>query len=181
MTMSLAKRDSPSAQRNKEPIWNILSTKVTPQLGSSSSDNNNKKEPIQVLEIAAGCGVHSHYFALQMLHQSGIPFQWYPSDPDADSRASIQAYIHDEPKVKDNLHSPVEVLLDDNGIIPKDDNQLVRQKTFQLMLCINMIHISPWSATLGLLKVAGEQLANGGILYLYGPYKLGGTTAESNL
>jgi hypothetical protein len=44
-----------------------------------------------------------------------------------------------------------------------------------------MIHISPWEATVGLMKTAGQKLKKGGALYLYGPYKQGGTCVESNL
>jgi hypothetical protein len=38
-------------------------------------------------------------------------------------------------------------------------------------ICINMIHISPWEATLGLMRGAGRILASGSLLYLYGPYR----------
>ena len=49
------------------------------------------------------------------------------------------------------------------------------------ILCINMIHISPWAATLGLMRGAGALLPPGGVLYLYGAYKRGGAhTAPSN-
>merc|ERR1719457_378685 len=53
--------------------------------------------------------------------------------------------------------------------------------TFHLMTCINMIHISPWSATVGLFKVSSQFLADNGVLLCYGPYKVNGTAAESNL
>src|SRR4030095_14699372 len=42
------------------------------------------------------------------------------------------------------------------------------------IVCINMIHISPWSATLGVLRGAGKLLPAGGVLFLYGPYRRGG-------
>jgi hypothetical protein len=49
------------------------------------------------------------------------------------------------------------------------------------ILCINMVHISPWAATLGLLRGAARLLGGGGVLYLYGAYKRGGRhTAPSN-
>jgi hypothetical protein len=49
------------------------------------------------------------------------------------------------------------------------------------ILCINMVHISPWAATLGLMRGAGRLLAVGGLLYLYGAYRRGGRhTAPSN-
>ncbi|CAB9497951.1 Methyltransferase-like 26 [Seminavis robusta] len=166
----MAKRDSPSAQRNKEPIWNMLSAKVLPAIPK-------KDEPLRVLEIAAGCGVHSHHFSLQ-LDQTKTPFLWYPSDPEESSRASIQAYLDDEPTLKDKLQSPIDVTLHEDG--PTDPN-LVNGLTFDLCICINMIHISPWSATLGLMNLAGNKLSSGGILFLYGPYKVNGSAVESNL
>ena len=49
------------------------------------------------------------------------------------------------------------------------------------MTCINMIHIAPWSATLGLMECAGKVLRKGGMLVCYGPYKVGGTAVESNI
>lgn len=167
LNMQSAKRDSPSAQRNKEPIWEILSSKVLPSI----------KEPLQVLEVACGNGVHSHHFALQ-LEQQGKIFEWYPSDPDEESRASTQVYLDDEPSLKDKMQSPIDVTLAENGPM---DSTVVNDKMFNLVTCINMIHISPWSATLGLMKMAGDQLSSCGILFLYGPYKVNGQTAESNL
>ncbi|MBU6498767.1 MAG: DUF938 domain-containing protein, partial [Rhodospirillales bacterium] len=48
-------------------------------------------------------------------------------------------------------------------------------------LCINMIHIAPWDAAIGLVRTAGRMLSPGGVLYLYGPYRRGGAhTAASN-
>jgi hypothetical protein len=41
----------------------------------------------------------------------------------------------------------------------------------EAMVCINMIHISPWAATLSLMQVAGQILPHNGVLYLYGPYR----------
>ena len=49
------------------------------------------------------------------------------------------------------------------------------------IICINMVHISPWEATLGLIKGAAAILPPGSPLYLYGPYIRGGfATAPSN-
>jgi len=49
------------------------------------------------------------------------------------------------------------------------------------LICCNMIHIAPWAATGGLIAGAGRTLAPGGLLYLYGPYKIDGRhTAPSN-
>ena len=49
------------------------------------------------------------------------------------------------------------------------------------LVCINMIHIAPWTAAEGLMRGAGRVLPPGGLLYLYGPYRRGGQhTAPSN-
>ena len=69
VALNMAKLDSPSAQRNKEPIWDILSSKVLPLI---------QQDSLQVLEVAAGCGVHSHYFSLQLVQQNKREFEWYP-------------------------------------------------------------------------------------------------------
>ena len=133
--------------------------------------------PLRVLEIAAGCGVHSHHFSLS-LEKIGVPFVWYPSDPDTTSRASIQGYLDDESSLTGKLQPPVDLSLVEDGAV---DKTFLQDKTFDVIICINMIHISPWSATLGLMKLAGESLVDGGMLYLYGPYLVGGAAVESNL
>ena len=62
-----------------------------------------------------------------------------------------------------------------------EDTESLLRDPLDLIICINMIHISNWEATLGLMKVAGEKLSRKGYLYCYGPYKIGGTAVESNL
>ena len=48
-------------------------------------------------------------------------------------------------------------------------------------MCCNMIHIAPWAACEGLIAGAARTLPLGGLLYLYGPYKISGEhTAPSN-
>jgi hypothetical protein len=49
------------------------------------------------------------------------------------------------------------------------------------IVCINMIHISPWQSTLDLMAGGNDILGAGGVLFLYGPYKRDGAhTAPSN-
>lgn len=162
------KLDSPSAQRNKEAIWSVLETKVFAE---------NKNE-LRVLEIAAGVGVHSHYFCQQLqAKQNFETIQWFPTDPREESRRSIEAYRTD---VSEILQAPLALTLNEHGVV--EDLQELEKKTFDLIVCINMIHISPWEATVGLMKAAQRLLKPGsGILYCYGPYKEGGTAVESNL
>jgi hypothetical protein len=164
--------DSPSAQRNKEPIWNVLSEIVLPLLP--------KDEPLSILEIAAGCGVHTEHFASK-LSEREPSFQYYPTDLDPVSRVSIQGRIQ-QSKLVDNVSDPLSLTLDANGIVDEETAAaLDSQGDLELILCINMIHISPWDATRGLMKLAGKKLRKGGILFCYGPYKVGGTAVASNL
>jgi SAM-dependent methyltransferase len=142
---------SPSAERNREPILAVL-RHALPATG-------------RVLEIASGTGQHAMYFAGAM---PGL--DWQPSDADADARASIAAWIaHDGLR---NVRAPLalDVHQPDWGVDSLD-----------AVVCINMIHISPWSATQALFAGASRRLVDGGVLYLYGPYKRGGAhTAPSN-
>jgi Protein of unknown function (DUF938) len=117
-----------------------------------------------VLEVASGTGEHCAYFAT---HLPALRFQ--PSDPDAPSRVSIAAWT----KELANVAAPIE-LDASSATWPINAADAV--------MCINMIHISPWSATLGLLRGASMLLAEGGALFLYGPYRRGGEhTAPSNV
>lgn len=117
-----------------------------------------------VLEVASGGGEQSVHFA-----RAFPPLDWQPSDPDPAALTSIKAWVADAGLP--NLREPVE--LDAAGTWPIDRADAI--------LCINMVHISPWGATLGLLNGAGRLLPPGGPLYLYGSYRRRGIeTAPSN-
>jgi Protein of unknown function (DUF938) len=145
------KRSAPATERNREPIAAVL-REVLPQQGA-------------VLEIASGSGEHAVYFA-------GLfpGLLWQPTDPDPGALASIRAW-RDE-AVLENLLEPLR--LDAAAVtwpITSAD----------AILCINMIHISPWAATEGLMRGAGRLLAPAAPLILYGPYRRAGVpTAPSN-
>jgi hypothetical protein len=117
-----------------------------------------------VVEVASGTGEHAAYLA-RMLPE----LDWQPSDPDPDALTSIAAWVADAGLP--NLREPVQ--LDAGGTWPITQAGAV--------LCINMVHISPWAATLGLLDGAARLLPSGAPLYLYGPYRREGIlTAPSN-
>ena len=147
------KQYAPATERNREPILKVLS-EVLPQ--------NSK-----VLEIASGTGEHAVYFA------SKLPSYWIPSDINPESRSSITAWKNDA--AINNLDFPLSI------DVTRDNWQSSVTEEINSIVNINMIHIAPWQACLGLMKGAGQILPPSGILYLYGPYKRNGEhTAVSN-
>jgi len=148
------KQFAPATTRNRDPILTVLK-QVLPPTGT-------------VLEIASGTGEHAVYFAPRLR-----PRYWLPSDVDPASLDSIQAWQAEFPC--EGLYPPLEIdVISDNWWQP------VRYD-LNAIVCINLIHIAPWSACEGLMKGAGQLLPAGGILYLYGPFKQEGVhTATSN-
>jgi cyclopropane fatty-acyl-phospholipid synthase-like methyltransferase len=148
------RRYAPATERNREPILAILQ-QVLPPTGT-------------ILEISSGTGEHSIFMAPQL-----APRQWLPSDPDPVARASIKAWQQFTPV--SNLHPPID-------LDASSDRWLVESKQpVTAIVNINMIHIAPKAAYLGLFAGAQRILRVGGILYLYGPFKQGSIhTAPSN-
>ena len=146
------KRHAPAAERNREPIAAVLSEEL-PATGL-------------VLEVASGTGEHAVHFA-----RTYPRLAWQPSDPDAQSRASIDAWRADAELA--NLLEPIAL---DASAPPWPIAQA------DAVVCINMVHISPVAATEGLLAGAALLLAPGAPLILYGPYlEAEVETAPSNL
>lgn len=162
-----ARQFAPATQRNREPILQVLQ-EVLPPTGT-------------VLEISSGTGEHATFFAPQLQ-----PRQWLPSDMNPDARASIQAWRSHSPAK--NLHPPIALdtqdsiwAVEQSELFPELANLNLQQSPITAIVNINMIHIAPWSACLGLMAGAGRILPTEGILYLYGPYKQKGHhTAPSN-
>jgi len=117
-----------------------------------------------VLEVASGSGEHTAHFAQAL---PDLTFQ--PSDPDPDARASIDAWSEDLANVRPALTLDAAA---ETWPVDRADS----------VVCINMIHISPWEATVGLIRGAARRLPPKGSLFLYGPYfRDGVATAPSNL
>jgi hypothetical protein len=146
-----ARRVAPHVARNTAPIIEVL-RQILPESGS-------------VLEVASGSGEHAVHFA-----RAFPQLRFQPSDPDPVALRSIEAWRTEE-KLP-NLLPPIQLdAAREDWPVPGMD----------AILCINMIHISPWTATQGLLRGAGALLADGAPLYLYGPYRQQGVeTAPSN-
>jgi hypothetical protein len=162
-----ARQYAPATQRNREAILEVL-LQVLPPTGT-------------VLEVSSGTGEHAVFFAPRLIGR-----MWIPSDPNPVARASIAAWREYCPA--DNLYPPLALnACDSVWAIERDElpESLqgidFKRDPIVAIVNINMIHIAPWSACLGLIAGAGRILPAGGILYLYGSFKQGGRhTAPSN-
>jgi SAM-dependent methyltransferase len=141
----------PHVARNREPILAVLKRLLPARA--------------LVLEVASGSGEHAAFFAKALPSVS-----WLPSDIDAKALASIAAF-RAEAGVP-NLLAPVRLDVTAAAWPVKRLNAIV---------CNNMTHIAPWAASEGLMAGAARTLRAGGIVFLYGPYKIDGRhTARSN-
>ncbi len=148
------RRHAPATLRNRDAILAAL-TRHLPARGA-------------VLEVASGTGEHAAHFAAALPH---LVFR--PSDPDADARASIDAWAADArlPNLRAALALDVTAPDWEGAVAGGVD----------AVLCINMVHIAPWAAAQGLMRGAGRLLPAGGVLCLYGPFRREGRhTAPSN-
>ncbi len=146
------KRFAPATQRNRQPILDIL-RRVLPARG-------------QVLEIAAGTGEHAAFFAGEFPNLT-----WQPTDTEPMALASIASWVAEA--ALPNLKAPLEL---DVCSLPWPVTAA------DAVVCINMIHISPWRSCVALCQGASAILPRGGLLYLYGPYlQREVETAPSNL
>jgi SAM-dependent methyltransferase len=145
------RRHAPATERNREPILEVL-TRVLPAEGT-------------VLELASGTGQHAAYFARRL---AGLV--WQPSDRDAGCFPSITAWAEFEGAT--NVRPPFR-------LDATQDPWPVA--TVQAIFNANMIHVAPWPVCPGLMRGAGRHLPPGGVLVLYGPFRIGGAhTAPSN-
>lgn len=142
---------APATERNREHILSILQ-RVLPTSGT-------------VLEIGSGSGEHAVYFA-----QALNTLEWQPSDATPAALASIQGWI--------DHHGAGNVLAPLTLDIRAPQWPLQQADA---VVCINVIHYSPWESTPALFAGAARILPVGGTLYLYGPYRREGRhTAPSN-
>jgi hypothetical protein len=145
------KLSSPATARNREPIAAVL-REVLPERGL-------------VLEVASGAGEHAAFFARLFPH-----LIWQPSDPQPQALGSIHAHVAEAALA--NLREPVAL---------DASRETWPVERADALVCINMVHISPWAATVGLMRGAGRLLESGAPLILYGPYRRDGVpTAPSN-
>ncbi len=137
-----------ATSRNADPILNVL-RRVLPDTGT-------------VLEVASGTGQHAAHFSSALTGLS-----WLPSEYDIQHFDSINAWR--DAAEHDRVRAPVRLDVTSDPW-PIDDIHPV-----QAIVNINMIHIAPWAACLGLFSGAERHLAPQGVLFLYGPYRQNGT------
>jgi SAM-dependent methyltransferase len=151
--------DGPAFHRNHDAIWSAMAGFLSEQTGD-------------VLELGSGTGQHSTAFAERSPHLT-----WWPSDIYPSHLASIEAWRRHAGLA--NLRAPQRIDLTDPAWSWTADGQAGAALT--AMLCINVLHISPWAVAQNLIAGAGRLLRDGGLLFVYGPFMRDGThTAPSN-
>ena len=143
--------NSPAAERNREPIREVLVERL-PDRG-------------HMLEIASGLGQHAVHLA------AGLPgWSWQPSDPDGEALAALAARVARAGLT--GLKRPVRLDVEQSDWAVGQPDAI---------LCVNMSHVAPWSATEALFGGAGRCLAPDGWLFLYSPFHVNGApTSDSN-
>ena len=146
---------SPAADRNKQPILDALRQLLPPSAS--------------VLEIASGTGQHAHHFA-----RSYAGWVWQPTD--ATDNAALQA-------IDERCRGLVNVLPARRLDVLQQPWSLgpAMRSAYSAVYCANMLHIAPWSTCPALMKGAAGHLIAGGLLLLYGPFRIDGApTAPGN-
>ena len=145
-----------AAARNREPIIEVLREEL------------DGRAPAHALELASGSGEHVVAFA-----EAFPTTRWQPSDRDPAGLASITAWR--EHSGLPNIAPPLPIDLE------TPDWHTAVDHPVGLMVAINVVHISPWRATLGLLDGAASLLAEDGILFVYGCFSRSGDfVSQSN-
>ena len=155
-----ARLDSAAFHRNHEPIWAVLSRWIEDKAGN-------------VLEVGSGTGQHIIEFARKAPH-----LLWWPSDYDERNIESIEAWCRHAKLQNVEAARRLDLCAPEWGLSAEDSATL---SDLTAIFCANVIHISPWRTTRGLMWGASERLHPGGRLFVYGPFKQDGRhTAESN-
>lgn len=134
------KRHAPATARNSQPLAEVLACEL-PASGT-------------VLEIASGSGEHAVFMARRF-----PALDWQPSDRDAEALASVDAWAAEARLANLRPAIALDAAAPDWPIVSAD-----------ALLCVNMVHISPWDAAVGLFAGAGRVLGSGAPLVLYGPF-----------
>ncbi|GAB3771099.1 DUF938 domain-containing protein [Ramlibacter monticola] len=147
---------SPAADRNKEPILQVLRG-LLPERG-------------RALEIASGTGQHVAWFA------AALPgWSWQPSEADGAMLPAIAGRIAESGLA--NVRPPLRL----DVMAPQWPSAADPfREPFDAIYCANMLHISPWETCAALMQGAARHLVDEGVLVTYGPYFEQGVPAASS-
>ena len=152
--------DAPAYHRNHQAIRAVLERYLAGKIGDA-------------VEAGSGTGQHMVDFAR---HMPGIT--WWPSDLNEQHLKSIAAWRSHA--ALPNIRPPLRIDLSDSTWCPEMQDGS-GPANLLAVFCANVVHIAPWRVTEGLFAGAGRYLSDGGLLFLYGPFKRDGKhTAISN-
>ena len=162
-----------AASKNKEHIAEVL----LPRIQSLSCIDHQQQHHINLLEIASGTGEHGNWVLSKAL-DCNLHITYQPTEMDGDMFESIRAWLQPFP---DQALQPVALNINqcDLDSIPTSLQPI--RGNVDVMLCINMIHISPFESTINLFRIASECLQPNGFLMTYGAYRVNGYMVESNV
>ncbi len=146
-----------AGNRNKDPILDVLKEKLPKNAG-------------RILEMASGSGMHINFFAPHFEH-----LHFHPTDKDQEVFENIKKLSSENGN--ENIADPVHLDLTD----PSTWFNPGEKGSFDAIFCINIFQVAPISIADGMMECASHLLTEGGILIIYGPFKVeGGFTTESN-
>lgn len=156
---------NPAGERNKQPILEVLKKFIDPDVNTN------------LLEISSGVGMHASFFAEHFKKTTFLT-----SDFDTGVFDSINTYRRNCANVLEPVHIDISRDLNDWDAKFQDKNIRDCKNSFDYMLNINMMHISPFECSQGLFANSSKLLKKGGLLFTYGPYAVDGVLApESNI
>lgn len=153
-----------SADRNCQPILDCLHKVL-----------DKSQFGLRLLEISSGTGQHAAHFA-PAFHN----IAFYPSEYETSMFGSIRAFTESLSNVAFPMNVDIRQPFGKWNWHVANLNPTKVAGTFDYMLNINMMHITPWSCTEGLFKNASGLLKPSGVLITYGPYAQNGSIVESN-
>ncbi len=143
---------SPAFERNHRPIIEALRSRLDLESG-------------HVLELGSGPGQH-----ISVMAKAFPKLTFWPSDPYPAHRESVEKW---------RAHHGVNNVMDPFALDASESWNLKgdhapQSGDIQAVLCINVLHVAPWSVAQGVLKGSAAHLGREGALFLYGPYSVDG-------
>ncbi len=152
------------AERNKCFILEVIQQQLRLRPANDS---------LRILEIASGTGEHCACFAEAL---NNVIYQ--PTEPDPKMTESIVAWSSG---IQNSIvNAPIAFDVSELDVSSKLPACFCQNQT-DVVICINMIHISPFSCTDDLFRVAAQCIRPDGFVITYGPYKVNGTMVDSNI